>query len=93
MARKTKKQLLVEDITKRLKEGYGLSEKELTSGSAFIETARFLPDEIAEEFFGSYGVEPSKKEFGGWPEFINCLADAVLSKKKKSLKNKKMSLT
>ena len=92
MARKTKKQLLVEDITKRLKEGYGLSEKELTSGSAFIETARFLPDEIAKEFFASYGVEPTKAEYGGWPEFIGAVADAVLSKKKKSLKNKKMSL-
>ena len=83
MARKNKRQRVVEDITTRLKEGYGIPERELTSGSIIFESARILPEEIANEFFNSYGVEPTKAEFGGWPEFINCLADAVLAKGKK----------
>ena len=80
MAQKTSKQLLMDEISKRLQDMYGLSDKELASGSVIFENARVTPDEIAEKFFLLYGFEPSKKEFGGWPEFVENLAEAILEK-------------
>ena len=57
-----------------------LSDRELESGSVIYQGARVLPEEIADEFFRQFGVEPTKSEFGSWSDFVCHLSDKLLCK-------------
>ena len=80
MTRKARKNQLEKKVISRLKEVYGLSDRELESGSVIYQGAQVLPDEIAEEFFRQFGVEPTKSEFGSWSDFVAHLADKIICK-------------
>ena len=54
MTRKARKIQLEKKIISRLKEIYGLSDRELESGSVIYQGARVLPEEIADEFFRQF---------------------------------------
>ncbi len=80
MTRKIRKKKLQAKIVLRLKELYNISDEDLESGSLIYQNALVLPDEIAEEFFRQFGVEPTKSEFGSWSDFVAHLADKMLCK-------------
>ena len=79
LVRKTRKDVWANRIINELKNGYGLTERELTSGSVMYADARVTPEEIAPQLFRNYGVSTSKQEFSSWGEFVGCLADAIIA--------------
>lgn len=82
MARKTKKQQLVEKITEQLRDDYHVSEKELQSGSFYLGDSFVQMDDVLPFFESQYGVALRNQDFDNWQEFIGMVADKVLKKKK-----------
>ena len=79
LVHKARKTLLMKEIINELKSGYGITEKELTSGSVMYADARVTPEEIAPMMASHYGISLKKNEFSSWDELVSCLADAIMA--------------
>lgn len=82
MARKTKKQQLIEKITEQLRNDYRVSEKELCSGSFYLSDSYIQVEDVIPFFESLYGVALRNQAFDNWQSFIEAVAVKVLKKRK-----------
>lgn len=82
MARKTKKQQLIESITEQLRSDYHVSEQELRSDSFCLSDGCVHVEDVIPFFESQYGVALRNQNFDNWQDFIGTVADHIVKPRK-----------
>ena len=83
MKKKTKTQLVKEQVLQELQSRYHVTGRELASESFIYGDAAVTVEEVLGDFEGEYGVVLTGKTFQNWDEFAESIGKKVSRKRNK----------
>lgn len=80
--KKSKKQLVKEQVLQELQSRYHVTGRELASGSFIYGDATITVEDVLGDFEREYGVSLAEKVFQNWDEFAESIGKKVSRKRK-----------